>query len=122
METLIPGEPGDRLRQRIRAADAALHAPELIELEVLHAIRGLERGGRLSGEAAGKVVRRLEAIRVTRYPHRLLLRRVWELRHNLSSYDAAYVALAELLEAPLVTFDRRLLGAPGVRTEVELIQ
>ncbi len=63
----------------------------------------------------------LSELLIRRYPHRALLPRIWELRHNLTPYDAAYAALAEVLGAPLLTADAKLAGAPGLRCEVELL-
>lgn len=66
-------------------------------------------------------MRDLSMIRIERSPHLPLLARCWELRHNLTVYDASYVALAELLGAPLLTGDARLAAAPGIRCDVELL-
>lgn len=121
VEALIVSPLGDRVRRRIVDSGAALHAPELIDLEVTHALRGRERARALSGRRATAAVARLGQIRLNRYPHAPFLPRIWALRNNLTAYDAAYVALAEILGAPLLTTDRRLARAPGIRAEVEVV-
>lgn len=109
----------ERIRPRV-APPETLHAPHLIDLEVLNAIRRLERGGQLSAERGREALVDFGDLRITRYPHDRLWERIWELRHNWSPFDAAYVALAEALDAPLVTSDARLKGAPGSRARIEV--
>jgi predicted nucleic acid-binding protein len=92
--------------------DELLHAPDLIEPEALQALRGLERGGLLSEQRAIQALSRLASARLVRHPHAPLRDRVWELRHNLSAYDATYLALAEALREPvLLTGDKGLAEA-----------
>lgn len=100
--------------------DGDLHAPHLVDIEVLHAIRRLWLGGELAEGRAAEALRDWDDLRLTRYPHQGLAARIWSLRHNLSAYDAAFVALAEKLEVPLVTCDAKLGGAPldGLTVEV----
>lgn len=89
-----------------------LHAPDLIELETLNALRGLVRGGSVTERRASEAVRDLARVRLERYPHAPLRERVWELRGNLTAYDAAYMALAEALDqATLLTADAGLAAA-----------
>ena len=76
--------------------------------------------GEISQQRAHRAIDRLSSMRLTRYPHAALLSRVWELRENLTAYDAVYIALADTLEAPLVTTDARLARAPGVGVTVEV--
>ncbi|WP_161606109.1 type II toxin-antitoxin system VapC family toxin [Microlunatus speluncae] len=97
------------------AADGDWHAPEHLTVEVASAFRGLWRGGVLDDAAFSAAVVRLTTARITGCPVRLLLSRIVELAPNLSAYDAAYVALAERLEAPLVTADRRLASLSSAR-------
>lgn len=97
-------------------------APHLIDLETANAAKGLERSGDADHATARGMIDALLLMTIERYDHRPFLDRIWELRHNLSVYDAAYVALAEHLDSPLVTADTRLAGAPGIRCSVELIQ
>lgn len=96
-------------------------APELIDFEVIHAFRGLNRGGKLSAREGQMAVANLRALPIVRRSHSILLGRVWELRHNLSAYDATYVALAEALRCPLITSDERIAAASRIRCEVVVI-
>ncbi|MFN2319857.1 MAG: type II toxin-antitoxin system VapC family toxin [Dermatophilaceae bacterium] len=114
------GEPGHVARTRLRGERLA--APELIDLEVLSALRGLSRSGKVLPRRADLALVDLESLPMDRAPHNLLLRRCWELRDNLTPYDASYVALAEALDTTLLTGDRRLAGATGPRCRVELIR
>lgn len=109
-----------RIRERISQPDETLHVPHLFEVEVLHALRRHNLGGALPVARARLALNRLRETRLIRYPHASFLGRIWELRENLTGYDAAYVALAEALYAPLVTMDARLAQAPGNRATVEL--
>lgn len=101
-------------------AEADLHAPHLIDVEVLHVLRGFVRAGGLSADRAHEARRDFDDLMIVRYPHGPLADRAWELRDNLSAYDAMFVALAEALGATLVTCDRRLAHAARVTAEVEL--
>lgn len=98
-----------------------LHVPHLFEIEVLNALRHYAVANVPESREA-ELLEDLAEMRLIRYPHSALLGRIWELRHNLTSYDAAYVALAETLDAPLVTMDLRLARAPGIRAVVETYQ
>ncbi len=91
-----------------------------MDLEVLHALRRQALRGALSPRRGAEALEDLASIMLVRYPHTSLMERIWELRENLTAYDAAYVALAEALDAPLVTMDARLAQAPGHRAAVEL--
>jgi predicted nucleic acid-binding protein len=115
------GADGEELRSRLQA-DGDLHAPELLDLEVAAVLRRLvvmERA--LSPRRASRALEDLADLPAERYGHRPLLGRVWELRHNLPAYDAAYVALAEALGAVLITADRRLARCPGLSCELEVV-
>jgi predicted nucleic acid-binding protein len=103
------------------AADPDQHAPHFIDLEIAAAIRNRLARGSLAQALADAAIAGLAGLPIHRYPHLPLLPRIWELRHNLTPYDAAYVALAEVLGAPLLTADAKLAGAPGLRCEVELL-
>ena len=96
------------------------NAPALIDLEVAHAVRRLVSRGTLAAELATPLLADLLALPMERWDHRALVPRVWELRNVLSAYDAAYVALAENLGAPLLTLDRRLASSSGHRAKVML--
>lgn len=95
-------------------------APHLIDAEIAHALRSMNRRGEISAAAALRGLRNLAALQIMRVDHSLLLERCWELRHNLSAYDASYVALAEFTSATLLTGDAHLARAPGIRCNVEL--
>jgi predicted nucleic acid-binding protein len=114
-------EDGDGERFRARLAGERLAAPALIDLEVLSAWRGISRSGRLSDRRAERARAHLAALPLARASHGRLMNRIWDLRDNLTSYDAAYVALAEFLQTVLVTADSKLAGAPGIQCEVELL-
>ena len=114
------GHDGDRTRSRLH--DERLVAPQLIDLEVVSAWRRLVAAGDLDERRARLALDDLHALRMERVPHRAVLRRCWELRDNLTIYDAVYVALAEVMNVILLTADARLTGAPGARCEIELIR
>lgn len=108
------------IRRRISKPDESLHVPHLFEIEVLQALRRHNLGGVLTSERAHLALSRLRIMRLSRYPHAPFWPRIWDLRDNLTAYDATYVALAETLDAPLVTTDGRLARASGHRATVEL--
>jgi predicted nucleic acid-binding protein len=110
---------GGRVRSRLRGTELA--APEIIDLEVLSVLRRLRSAGNVTEIRAGQAVADLKAFPIDRAPHRPLVARCWELRANLSPYDAAYVALAEALGTTLVTADARLAHAPGPRCDFDLL-
>jgi predicted nucleic acid-binding protein len=113
------GADGGRHRDRLK--DEGLAAPHLIDVEVVAAWRRLAGAGRLDEQRLALARADLRALPIERVPHGPLLERVWELRGNLTPYDATYVALAEMLDAPLVTADAKLAGAPGPRCAIEVI-
>ena len=121
VELLLRTETGGAVASRIRPTEITLHAPELIDLEVAQALRRYARWGQIGERRAAQSLDLLADLDLTRYPHEPLLRRVWELRGNLTAYDAAYVALAEALACPLVTCDGRLAGGGGGIAPVEVI-
>lgn len=94
--------------ERITAANSTLHLPHLCAVEVANAFRGLVRAGDLSGAEAETGITELATLKASRHPAEPFLQRIWELRHNLTAYDATYVALAEALGAPLLTVDDKL--------------
>ncbi len=110
----------DSLAERVRAVvmGGKLAAPHAIDLECAAALRGLVRGKKLPSAEAQRALELLGSMRLERYGHVPLLARIWQLRHNMWPYDAAYVALAESLGAELVTLDGKLDGIPGVRCAV----
>jgi predicted nucleic acid-binding protein len=102
-------------------AAGSLHAPALLDIEVLHVLRRFALDRELTPARGAEAVRDLADLRIERHPHELLLARVWELRGAVTAYDATYIALAELLEAPLLTLDRRLARSRGHRATIRLI-
>jgi predicted nucleic acid-binding protein len=113
------GTDGDEARAELHGE--ALAAPELVDLEVLSVLRRLLLAGSLSKRRAELALQDLSDLAIERARHTQLLIRCWELRSNLTTYDASYVALAEALNVPLVTGDSRIASAPGIRCEVRLI-
>jgi len=113
------GADGDIARGRLRGQRLA--APELIDLEVASVLRRQLSLATLDLRRARFALEDLHDLPMVRAPHRVLLGRCWELRENLSIYDAAYVALAEALGAPLITADARLAGAPGLKCVTEVV-
>ena len=120
MDWLLQTSVGERIEQRIYSAGESLHAPHLLELEVTQVLRRLVREGSVSASRANEAMQDLLDLRITRYPHFVLLPRIWQLRHNLSVYDAAYVVLAEKLGARLLTRDGRLAAARGHAASIEV--
>jgi predicted nucleic acid-binding protein len=114
------GEDGRRTRDRLNGE--RLTAPELIDLEVTSVFRRLCAAQQFDPARANQALEDLDALRLDRVPHRPLLRRCWELRHNLTVYDAAYLALAEMLGATLVTADQRLANASGSTCAIEVLR
>ena len=113
------GPTGERARSAIH--EVRLAAPHLVDLEVVAALRRQHRRGVLVDQVARRAVERLGLISIARHHHGPFLGRCWELRDNVKTYDAAYVALAEALGVPLLTADARLANAPGIRCSVELL-
>lgn len=113
------GDDGADVRRRLWGE--RLLAPEILDLEVASAWRRLVRSGTLESARAAQAMSDLAELPIRRAPHRPLMPRIWQLRENLTPYDAAYVALAEVAEAPLVTRDAWLARAPGLRCQVDLL-
>lgn len=104
------------------SADGDFHAPHLIDIEILHALRGMVMRKEITAERAADARTDFADTVLLRYPHEPLSDRIWNLRHNLTAYDATFVALAETLEAPLVTCDGRLASSSGHDAEIELFE
>ena len=121
IELLLASESGIEIVHRIRDGEETLHAPHLLDLEVVQVLRRSERAGLVDASRALEALGDLGVLGIVRHDHEGLLDRVWELRENLTAYDAAYVALAEALDAPLLTRDAKIAAAPGHRARVELV-
>ncbi|MBK7973674.1 MAG: type II toxin-antitoxin system VapC family toxin [Deltaproteobacteria bacterium] len=121
VELVLGSRRGVTVAARLRDPAVTLHAPHLLDLEVAQVLRRGERDGWLAPRRAAEALADLRDLDVIRYPHHALLARVWELRHNVTAYDAAYLALAEALDAPILSCDARLASAPGHRARVELV-
>jgi predicted nucleic acid-binding protein len=121
LELLLRTPAGDLVEQRIFSHGETLHAPHLIDLEIAQVLRRYAVAGDLAPLRGQQALEDLADLPLTRYPHRLFLPRIWTLRDNVTAYDAAYIALAESLPAPLLTRDRRLANAPGHSADIELI-
>ena len=112
---------GVTVEERLFEPEETLHAPHLLDVEVAQVLRRYALAGDVDAERCCAALDDLAGLPLSRYPHDFLMSRVWDLRANLSAYDAVYVALAEALDAPLLTRDQRLANAPGHRARVELV-
>jgi len=121
VELVVRTERAERIAGRVLNASERLHAPHLIEIEVTQVLRRLLQSRELSVARAEQALTDFRDMVIEHHAHGWLLGRIWELRAAMSAYDAAYVALAEVLEAPLVTCDERLARAHGHSAHIELI-
>ena len=120
VEVLLGLPKADQLMDRIFADAQTRHAPELLDVEVTQVLRRYERNGGMSSARALQALSDLADFPIVRYAHAPLLERAWQLRRNVTAYDAVYIALAEALGAVLLTCDKALVGIPGVRARVQL--
>jgi predicted nucleic acid-binding protein len=121
IEVLLRTESAGRIEDRILDPRESLHAPHLLDVEVAQVLRRYVARGEMRPERGRLAVELLAKFPITRYSHEPLMSRIWNLRHNLTAYDAAYVALSEGLGAALLTRDARIADATGHRANVELI-
>jgi predicted nucleic acid-binding protein len=121
LELLLGSPAGLEVGARLVDSSVALHARHLIDIEVAQVLRRYVREAQLTAAEAAEAVRDLRDLNLTRHAHEPLLDRIWDLRDDFSAYDAAYVALAEMLDASLLTCDRRLAHAPGMKKRAILI-
>lgn len=121
IELLLNTATGTSVARRIASPDESLHVPHLADIEVAQVLRRYVREGALDDDAARSALEDLRALDLERHDHEPHLGRIWALRDNLTAYDAAYVSLAEVLGAPLLTTDSRLARAPGIACRVELV-
>jgi predicted nucleic acid-binding protein len=120
VEILLRLERSEVLMERVFDSFETLHVPHLFDVEVAQVIRRYTGRGELSPFRAEQAIGVLRDFPVERYSHQPLLERIWELRSNVTAYDAAYVSLAEVLSATLVTRDGALARIPGMRARVEV--
>jgi predicted nucleic acid-binding protein len=121
LEALLRTPAAKPVEDWLFAPGQTLHAPHLLDIEVAQVIRRYAANGEIDSERGRVALTDLADLSLRRYPHDFLLPRIWDLRSNLTAYDAAYVALAEALDAPLLTRDRRLATAAGHRARIELV-
>lgn len=121
VELVVGTHRGRAVGARIADPSLGLHVPHLADVEVAQALRRYERQGDLDVDEAASAIATLAEMDLERHSHAPLLGRVWALRDNLTAYDAVYVALAEALDAKLLTCDARLARAPGLARRVELV-
>ena len=122
VELLLNTAPGRRLAERIRPPQVSLHAPHLIDLEVAQTLRRYVRNGTISKGRGRLALEHLCMLELNRYSHDALLTRIWALKENVTAYDAAYVALAEALDVPLITGDGKLARTPGIHANFEIVE
>jgi len=120
LELLLNTPNAQGIASRVFSARETLHAPHLIDLEVAQVLRRWERSGALAAERASEALEDLSDFPLQRYPHQMLLPRIWALRANATAYDAAYLVLAEVLDATLVSCDTALASVPGHAARVEI--
>lgn len=121
VELLLNTDHGSLVSERVADPGESLHAPHLLAVEVAQVLRRYVGSRAIDAVTAEAALVDLAALDVAHYEHELLLPRVWELRDDVTAYDAVYLVLAEVLDAPLLTFDGRLAAAPGHDASVELL-
>ncbi len=121
LETLLRTPAAEAVDERLFRGQESLHAPHLIDVEVAQVVRRYAALGEIGAARGAAALLDLNDFPLRRYPHGILLARIWELRDNLTAYDAAYVALAEALDATLLTRDRRLAAAAARHARVERV-
>ena len=122
VEVLLNTPASAKVTERLFGRNETLYAPHLLDLEVAQVLRRYALSGEMSDERSEQAHQDLADLPLTRYPHDIFLRRIWSLRRNLTAYDAAYVALAEALDAPLITRDAALAKVSGHRARVEVLR
>lgn len=121
LEVLLRTTAAEDVERRLFSGTDSWHAPHLIDLEVAQVVRRYTLAGQIDPERGREALADLGDLPITRYSHTHFLPQIWELRHNVTAYDAAYVALAEVLRAPLFTRDARLAGSSGHQASIELV-
>lgn len=121
LEVLLRTPCGEDLTPRLLASNEALCVPHLIDVEIAQVLRRFALSGQIGSERGRDALRDLADLPLERFSHEPLLERAWMLRENMTAYDAMYVALAEALDAPLVTRDEKLSKTPGHGATIELV-
>lgn len=121
VEWLLRLRRARQVEERLSRLDESLHAPHVIDVEVAQVVRRLAGIGAVSPSRGRQALEDLADLDLVRHPHDVLLPAIWRLRDNMSAYDGAYVALAEALDAPLLTLDARLAAAPGHTARIDLV-
>ena len=122
LEFLLQTPLGAKVEARLFRDEEEFHSPHLVDVELTQGLRRLVRVGEVSPDRAADAIADLADLDLHRHPHLDLLSRAWKLRENVTAYDAMYVALAEALDAPIVTCDTPLAKAPGHRAQIEVIE
>lgn len=121
LEVLLRTRVAPQIEERIFSPGETLHAPHILDLEVAQVLRRYCVSGAMKTERGLEALVDLADLPMTRYPHDIFLPRIWELRHNMTAYDAVYVVLAETLSASLLTRDTRLASASGHEAAIVLL-
>ena len=121
IELLLQSPAGVKIEKRIFSRSETLHAPHLLDVEVAQVLRRFVRDKMITVQRGQDALEDLGDLPLNRYPHEFLIPRVWEIRATLSAYDAVYVALAELLDAPLLTCDGKIASSKGHYANVEVV-
>ena len=121
LEFLLQTPRGHRVEARLYRDAGDLHVPHLADVEVTQGLRRLVRSGEVSAQRAAEAIEDLADLDLHRHSHVDLLTRAWRTRENITAYDAMYVALAEALDAPMLTCDAPLAKSPGHRARIELV-
>lgn len=121
IEWLFQSPAGVKIDKRIFSTFESLHAPHLLDVEVAQVVRRYVRDKAITAQRGQEALEDLSGMPLTRYAHDFLIPRVWELRATLTAYDAVYVALAEVLDVPLLTCDRRIASASGHSANVQVV-
>jgi predicted nucleic acid-binding protein len=121
VDILLQLDAAEVLMDSMFSETETLHAPQLMDIEVAQVIRRYWRAGDITAARGMQAIEDLQDLPITRYAHEPLLNRIWQLRTNATAYDAAYLALAEALDAVLLTRDKALARIPGVKVVVEVV-
>ena len=122
LELLLQRGQAPAVARRVFDADVTVHAPHFIDLEVAQVLRRLVRRRDMAEARAEEALADLADLPLIRHPHHFLLPLIWPMHDNVTAYDAAYLALASVLDATLITCDKALATVPGLRGRVEVLE